>query len=156
MSDTPPDFIPFWFFAVASYDVGVRRYHDKDAADMPPDGLFRTLDLYCASDNPTQITAFIWFGTHDIDNSGPGTVGTAYGVGTDSIDVAVSFPLDEYELWLELLTGDRQVSFEFFVNDDTSADGETTVTSVALTTEQEARPRSTHSIPANLRRRVMT
>lgn len=123
---------------------------------MPPDGLFRTLDLYCASDNPTQITAFIWFGTHDIDNSGPGTVGTAYGVGTDSIDVAVSFPLDEYELWLELLTGDRQVSFEFFVNDDTSADGETTVTSVALTTEQEARPRSTHSIPANLRRRVMT
>jgi hypothetical protein len=55
----PPDFIPFWYFAVASYDVGVRRYHDKDAADMPPDGLFRTLDLYCAGDNPTQIKASI-------------------------------------------------------------------------------------------------
>jgi hypothetical protein len=55
------------------------------------------LDLYCASDNPIQIKAFIWFGTHDIDNSGPGAVGTAYGIGTNSIGVAVSFPLDEYE-----------------------------------------------------------
>jgi hypothetical protein len=136
---TDPNYPPYNYFAVASFEVAVRRYPDSNGTS----GLVRTLSLTSTVNDSQQEKAYVWFGP--FNGSSP-AVGTAY-FDSSPIDIIVNLPIGEIDLWLDVLKGDRQVYFEYYCQGETSAAGETEVASVALTTEHD--PASHHLAAAN-------
>jgi hypothetical protein len=122
-----PSFPPYNYFAVASYEVAVRRYPDSNGTS----GLARTLSLASTASDTQQERVFIWFGP--FSESAP-TVGTVY-TASSPVELTVNLPIGEIDLWLDVLKSDRQVYFEYYCEDTISAEGEVGVASVALTTE---------------------
>jgi len=138
-----PSFPPYNYFAVASYEVAVRRYPDSNGTS----GLARTLSLASTASDTQQERVFIWFGP--FSESSP-TVGTVY-TASSPVELIVNLPIGEIDLWLDVLKGDRQVYFEYFCQDGISAEGEVGVASVALTTEHNpgGSPRSHAAASSN-------
>ena len=123
-----PSFPPYNYFAVASYEVAVRRYPDSNGTS----GLARTLSLASTASDTQQERVFIWFGP--FSESSP-TVGTVYTASTP-VELIVNLPIGEIELWLDVLKGDRQVYFEYFWSGRHISGGRSRrCSSVAFTTE---------------------
>jgi hypothetical protein len=51
------------------------------------------------------------------------------------IIVGVAFPIAEIDLWLDMLNGDRKVYFVYICHGEASADGDTDIVLMSLTTE---------------------
>lgn len=112
----PPELVTIGLsaFTVASYEVGVQRSYD--APNHPQTGLSRILTISSASDDGIQTNAEVWFSPFDIWNQGPKTVGWAYTSNLTtpgSIVVLVSFPLNEFNMWLDILESGQQTVFGY-------------------------------------------
>lgn len=124
-------------FTVASYEIGVQRSYD--APNRPQTGLSRILTLSSPSDDRIRTNAEVWFSPFDIWNQGPKTVGwvfTSNVTTPGSIAVAVSFPLNEFDMWLDILTSGQQTVFEYQAMGP-SDDGSFYVETASLTTGQQ-------------------
>jgi hypothetical protein len=120
------------YFTVASYDVEASQDTPVSTASGSWDGRVRALTLRSASDNPTRMKADLRFTTLA---SAIGVHGFVVGLGTTSIHVFTGVPLEDFDHWLDLLKGDRQVSFMFFYDD--GAEVSSDVSLVRLTTAQD-------------------
>jgi hypothetical protein len=124
-------------FIVASYEVGVRR--SFDAPDRPQTGLSRILTISSPSDDTIQTNAEVWFSPFDIWNQGPKSVGwvfTSNVTTPGSIAVLVSFPLNEFDMWFDILESGQQTLFEYLVMGP-SGDGSFYVDTASLSTGRQ-------------------
>ena len=141
-SDSPPPelvTVGISAFTVASYEVGVRRSYD--APNLPQTGLSRILAISSASDGGIRTTAEVWFSPFDIWNEGPKTVGWAYTsnlTAPGSVAVLVSFPLNEFDTWFDILESGQQTVFEYDVPGPFGDDGFFYVDIASLSTGQQA------------------
>lgn len=120
------------YFTVASYDIEAYQDTPVSTANGSWDGRVRALTLRSAIDNPTRMKADLRFTTLA---SEVGHIGFVVGLGTTSLHVFAPVPLEDFDHWLDLLKGDRQVSFMFFYDD--GAEVSSDVAPVRLTTAQD-------------------
>ncbi|MGH3178050.1 MAG: hypothetical protein ACRDPF_29755 [Streptosporangiaceae bacterium] len=106
------------FFTIASYDVIAMHSFADPAGDFGPI-MTRMVRMRSGSDNPLKVGADVFFSA--VQHTGPDQAGFVFTSDSGSLDIIAAVPMSEFDVWFDLLKGDRSVRLMYQFDSETGS-----------------------------------